>query len=59
MGITLWQLYHDDTGSDASEYALIAALVALVILGGVTTLGTNVNQMLENVAGYVPEYTGS
>jgi pilus assembly protein Flp/PilA len=32
-------------GATALEYALIAAMVATVILGGVTTLGTTLNDL--------------
>ncbi len=30
---------HDDSGATAIEYGLIAALIALVIIGGLTALG--------------------
>lgn len=34
----------------ALEYALIAALVAVVIIGGVSLLGTNVSKVFSTVA---------
>jgi pilus assembly protein Flp/PilA len=40
----------DRKGVTALEYALIAALVAVVIIGGVTMLGTNVSSVFSNVA---------
>jgi pilus assembly protein Flp/PilA len=40
----------DDTGSNASEYALILALVAVAIIVGVTLLGTNINSKVNTAA---------
>jgi pilus assembly protein Flp/PilA len=37
-------------GVTALEYALIAALVAVVIIGGVSLLGTNISQVFSTVA---------
>ena len=46
----------DEEGAIAMEYGLIAAFVALTIIGGVTTLGTNLssffNKIATNVAGW-------
>ena len=36
----------DDSGATAIEYGLIVALIAVVIIGAVTTLGTNLNTSL-------------
>jgi len=36
----------DDSGATAIEYGLIVALIAVVIIGAVTTLGTNLNGSL-------------
>jgi pilus assembly protein Flp/PilA len=33
----------DEAGATAIEYGLIVALIAVVIIGAVTTLGTNLN----------------
>ena len=33
----------DESGATAIEYGLIAALIAVVIIGAVTTLGTSLN----------------
>lgn len=40
-------------GVTAIEYALIAALIAVVIIGGATLLGTNLNAVFENIAGKI------
>ena len=36
----------DESGATAIEYGLIVALIAVVIIGAVTTLGTNLNASL-------------
>lgn len=43
-------IYGDRRGVTALEYALIAALVAVVIIGGVSLLGTNVSKVFSTVA---------
>ena len=40
----------DKNGVTALEYALIAALVAVVIIGGVSLLGTNISSVFSTVA---------
>ena len=39
------------SGATAIEYGLIAALIAVAIIGGVTQLGSNANTTFETVAG--------
>ena len=41
----------EEDGVTAIEYALIAALIAVVIIGGATAIGLNVNGVLQNIAG--------
>jgi len=40
----------DDSGATAIEYGLIAALVAVVLITGLTTLGTTLNAKFSNIA---------
>ena len=44
------RLVSDRKGVTALEYALIAALVAVVIIGAVSLLGTSVSQVFSTVA---------
>ena len=46
----LMQYLSDETGASAAEYALILALVAIVIIGGLTILGTTINTVLNTMA---------
>jgi pilus assembly protein Flp/PilA len=40
----------DESGATAIEYGLIAALIAVVIIGAVTAIGTNLNGTFNSVA---------
>jgi pilus assembly protein Flp/PilA len=40
------RLLRDEAGATAIEYGLIVALIGIVIIGAVTTLGTNLNTSL-------------
>ena len=42
----LSRFVRDESGATAIEYGLIVALIAVVIIGAVTTLGTNLNTSL-------------
>lgn len=46
---TLMKLKRDEKGVTALEYGLIAALIAAVVIGGVTTIGTNLKTTFENI----------
>jgi len=41
--------FKDESGVSAVEYGLIAALVAVAIIAGATTLGTNLNTIFSEV----------
>jgi len=41
----------DESGATAIEYGLIAALIAVVIITGLTTVGTNLNTLLGTIGG--------
>jgi pilus assembly protein Flp/PilA len=42
----LEQLVHQEDGADATEYALVAALIALAVIGGARMMGESVNTLL-------------
>jgi len=46
----LSRLRHDETGATAIEYGLIASLIAVVIIGAVTTVGTSLSTTFTNIA---------
>jgi pilus assembly protein Flp/PilA len=43
--------WHDETGATAIEYAIIAAGIAVVIVGAITALSGNVKTLFSNIAG--------
>ena len=46
----LKRLVSDECGATAIEYGLIAALIAVAIIGAATTVGTNSSSTFNNVA---------
>jgi pilus assembly protein Flp/PilA len=42
---------HDDSGATAIEYALIASLIAVFIIGSLQVLGTKVSTVFSNISG--------
>ena len=50
MKSTILRFVRDESGATAIEYGLIAALIAVVIISAVTTLGTNIKGNFTKVA---------
>ena len=47
------RLRRDERGVVYVEYALLVTLIALVIVGGASFLGNNINGLFTNIASYV------
>jgi pilus assembly protein Flp/PilA len=47
----LKQFLNDESGATAIEYGLIAALIAVVIITGVTAVGTQLSTTFKNLSG--------
>ena len=47
------RLVIEEEGADATEYALLAALIAIAIIAGATVLGTNIGDMFAAIAALV------
>ena len=47
------QFAKDESGATAIEYGLIAALIAVVIIGAVTSVGTKLSAQMSNIAGKI------
>ena len=50
MLTTLKSMIRDEDGATMVEYGLLVALIALVALGAVKTLGTNLSSLFNSVA---------
>ncbi|MBV8977380.1 MAG: Flp family type IVb pilin [Alphaproteobacteria bacterium] len=50
---TVRRFLRDDSGATAIEYGLIAALIAVVVIGAVTAVGTGLSGTFSTVAGSV------
>jgi len=50
MKALLTRLWRDDEAQDLAEYGLLLALIALVVIGAVTLLGTNIQTVFNNSA---------
>jgi len=50
MFSTMWAWMSREEGQDLTEYALIIALIVIAAVAAVTLLGTNISNVLTNVA---------
>ncbi len=48
--VKLQNLMSREEGQDLVEYALLVALIALVVIGSVTKVGTAVNGIFQNIS---------
>ncbi len=46
-------LFRDESGATAIEYGLMAALIAVVVIAAVSTIGANLSGTFNNVANNV------
>jgi pilus assembly protein Flp/PilA len=46
----LLKVWKEDGGQDIAEYALMLAVILLIVVGAVTTIGTNANAVFNSVA---------
>ncbi len=54
LGEQIKSFRKDDKGVTMIEYGLIAALVAVVCIGTITTLGTNLSALFGRIAAHLP-----
>jgi Flp pilus assembly pilin Flp len=45
-----WKIWNDDQGQDIAEYALMLAVILLIVVGAVTAIGNNANTIFNSVA---------
>jgi pilus assembly protein Flp/PilA len=53
LGRSMRALVDDESGATAMEYALIATLISVAIIGAATTMGSNLNNVWTTLANNV------
>lgn len=46
----LYKLWRDDQGQDIAEYAVMLAVILVIVVGTVRLIGSNANNVFSNVA---------
>jgi Flp pilus assembly pilin Flp len=49
----LFRLWHEDEGQDIAEYAVMLAVILVIVVGTIRLIGTNANNVFSNVASSV------
>jgi pilus assembly protein Flp/PilA len=52
--LMLRKLALEEEGADATEYGLLAALIAVALIFGATALGTKINGVFNTIQGNMP-----
>jgi Flp pilus assembly pilin Flp len=50
MAVLLGWLWPEDTGQDVAEYAVLLAVILVIVLGAVRLIGSNANTVFSQVA---------
>jgi len=45
-----WKLWKDETGQDIAEYAVMLALILVIVVGTIRLIGSNANNAFSSVA---------
>jgi Flp pilus assembly pilin Flp len=45
-----WRLWRDEQGQDIAEYAVMLAVILVIVIGTVRLIGSNANNVFSNVA---------
>lgn len=46
----LWKLWREEHGQDIAEYAVMLAVILVIVVGTVRLIGSNANNTFSNVA---------
>jgi len=47
---TFWRLWHEEEGQDIAEYAVMLAVILVIVVGTIRLIGSNANNVFSNVA---------
>ena len=50
MAVFLYQLWSDERGQDVAEYAVMLAVVLVIVVGTIRLIGANANNVFSSVA---------
>ena len=50
MNNSLWRLWHDEDGQDIAEYAVMLAVILVLVVGTVRLVGSNANNAFSSAA---------
>ncbi len=53
MSSLLLQLWRDDAGQDIAEYAVMLAVILVIVVGTIRLVGSNANNVFSSVASSV------
>ena len=48
------KLWSEDTGQDIAEYAVMLAVILVIVVGTIRLVGTNANNVFSSVASSIP-----
>ena len=49
MAKSLHHLWHDDQGQDVAEYAVMLAVILVIVVGTIRLIGSNANNVFSSV----------
>ncbi len=55
MARILHQLWSDERGQDIAEYAVMLAVILVIVVGTIKLIGSNANNVFSNVASSLPQ----
>lgn len=50
MAVLLGELWFEDSGQDIAEYAVLLAVILVIVLGAIQLIGSNANAIFSQVA---------
>ncbi len=51
LWVMFLRLWSENSGQDVAEYALMLAVILLIVVGAVSTIGSNASTVFNSVAG--------
>ncbi|HUO16047.1 MAG TPA: Flp family type IVb pilin [Verrucomicrobiae bacterium] len=51
----LHRLWHDEQGQDIAEYAVMLAVILVIVVGTVRLIGSNANNVFSNVSSAISQ----